>query len=214
METRWNSGNRQPANNGSTLRASTPTIENSSTSGSMAAGSASSPAAPIPFIIRVLSGLTGVAVFAIGLVISFGAILASPLGTLLARRWAKRHDRPPTRISSLVGAVLASAALGVLLWSALFALMPRPRSEDLDSALRRSQSSPAVRLPDWYTKAFPQAAAAESASQQMIRSPEFRKMTFLLASIFAGVFFGVLGGVTGWGALSLLRVGWYGRRAA
>jgi hypothetical protein len=169
---------------------------------------------PIPFIIRLLSGLTGVAVFIIGIVISFGAILAAPVGTWLARRWAKRHDRPPTRISSLVGAVLASAALGVVLWSALFALMPRPRSEDLDSAMQQSQSSGRIRLPDWYTKAFPQAAAADSASQRMIRSPEFMKMTFIFAAIFAGVFFGVLGGVSGWGALSLLRLGWYGRSAA
>lgn len=188
-------------------------IENTPVS-SFPDGSSAPIAKPIPFIFRVLSVLGGVAVFVIGLAISFGAILASPLGTWLARRWAKRHDRPPTRISALVGAVLASSALGVLLWSGLFALAPRPSPQDIDAAVRQSQSHPTVKLPDWYAKVFPQAAAADSASQQMIRSPEFMKMIIIFGAIFAGVLFGVLGGFTGWGALSLVRLGWYGHSAA
>jgi hypothetical protein len=160
-----------------------------------------------------LSGIGGVVVFVIGLVLSFGAILASPLGMWLVRRWTRRNDRRPSRIASLVGSVLASSVLAGLLWSVIFLLAPRPTPQELQSAVAQSQSRPAVKLPAWYAKAFPQAARADSASQKLIQSPGFMRMTLIFAAIFLALFFGVLGGVTGWGALSLLRVAWQGYTA-
>jgi hypothetical protein len=65
-----------------------------------------------------------------------------------------------------------------------------------------------VKLPAWYAKAFPQAARADSASQKLIQSPGFIRMTLIFAAILLALFFGVLGGVSGWGAVSLLRVAW------
>ncbi len=182
---------------------------------SIAVGSPASPVTsrPVPLILRVLSGLGATVVFVIGLVFSFGAILASPLGIWLVQRWTRRNDRRPSRMASLVGAVLASSVLAGLLWSVIFALAPRPTPQELQSAVAQSQSQPSVKLPDWYVKAFPQAARADSASQRLIRSPGFIRMTLIFGVVLFALFFGVLGGVSGWGALSLLRVAWRGRAA-
>jgi MFS family permease len=91
--------------------------------------------------LRVLSGICGVVVFVIGLVLSFGAILASPVGMWLVRRWTRRNDRRPSRVASLVGSVLASSVLAGLLWSVIFLLVPRPTSQELQSAVRRAKAA-------------------------------------------------------------------------
>jgi hypothetical protein len=114
-------------------------------------------------------------------------------------------------MASVVGAVLASSVLAGLLWSVIFALAPRPTSQELQSAVAQSQTRPAVKLPDWYAKAFPQAARADSASEKLIQSPGFIRITLILGAVFLALSFGVVGGVLGWGALSLARVARLGR---
>jgi vacuolar-type H+-ATPase subunit I/STV1 len=169
---------------------------------------------PLPLVLRLLSGVGGVIVFLIGLLFSVGAILGAPLGIWLVHRWTKRHERRPSRIAELVGSVLAASVLAGVVWSLIFALAPGPTPQELQSAVAQRQSQPAVKLPGWYTKAFPQAARIDSASQKMIKSPEFIRMTLVLGAGFVALFFGVLGGAMGWSALALMRRAWYERRAA
>lgn len=164
--------------------------------------------------LRLLSGLGGLLILVVGLLFSVGAILAAPLGIWLVNRWARRHDRRPSRVASLVGAVLASSVLAGILWGIIFTLIPRPTPEQLQSAVEQGQSRPAVKLPDWYAKSFPQSARADSASQQLVQSPGFTRAVLVFTAIFMAVFFGVLGGALGWSASSLLRFAWYGRPAA
>ena len=168
----------------------------------------------IPRILRILSGAAGVIVFIIGLLVSLGAILASPLGMWFVQRRTRRLNRRPSRIASLVGAASASSLLAALVWSVIFARLPRPTSEELQSAAQQSQTRPSIKLPDWYANAFPQSVVADSVSQRMIRSPGFVRITFILGAISLALLFGVLGGITGWAAFSLLGLGWYGERAA
>ena len=65
--------------------------------------------------------------------------------------------------------------------------------------------------PDWYTKAFPQAAHADSASRKMVESPGFVRLALVLGAVTVVVFFGVLGGGMGWATYALLQVAWSGR---
>ena len=162
----------------------------------------------VPLVVRVLSAIAGITVFLLGLVVSLGAIVAAPLGMWLVRRWEKRRDRPAGRVSAIVGGVVASSVLAVLLWGTLFLLAPRPSQQELQSAVAQSQARSSVKLPDWYAKAFPQAAQTDSATQKMIQSPGFMRLTLMFSLLFLGVLLGVLGGVTGWASVSLLRVSW------
>jgi len=165
----------------------------------------------VPLMLRILSGIGGIVVFLLGLVCSFGAILAAPLGIWYVQRWRKSHDRRPSRIASLFGAITASSVLTVLVWGAIFALAPRPTQQELQSAVEQSQRQPAVKLPAWYTKAFPQAAHADSASRKMMESPGFIKLALVLGAVTMVVFFGVLGGGMGWATYALLHVARAGR---
>ena len=113
----------------------------------------------IPFIIRLLSGIGGVIVFLVGCVVSLGAGLAAPLGMFLMQRSANRHNRRPSRIASLVGAVLASSAAAAAVGLALFALAPRPTQQELQTAVTETQRHPPVRMPAWYTRVFPKPRA-------------------------------------------------------
>ena len=168
---------------------------------------------PLSILVRVLSGVAGVVVFLVGLVVSLGAIVAAPLGMWLVGRRAQRLGRPVSRIAALVGSVFASMALGILLWSLFFAMIPRPTAADIQSAAAQAQQRQTVKLPDWYLKAFPQAAHYDSASRAMVQSPTFMRMTLVVSAVFAGGFFGTIGGTLGWCATTLVGLALFSRRA-
>ena len=168
----------------------------------------------IPFITRLLSGVGGVIVFLVAVVLSLGAALAAPFGIFLVNRRAIRHNRRPSWIASLVGAVLASSVAAAALGLVLFALAPRPTQQQLQTAVTETQRHPPVKMPAWYTRVFPQAARTDSATQQLMQSPGFMTATLILGAVFAALFCGVLGGTLGWCGSALLRVAWSGQRAA
>ena len=170
--------------------------------------------ARIPFVVRLLSGLGGVIVFLVALAVSLGAALAAPLGMFLMQRSAKRHNRRPSRIASLVGAVLASSAAAAAVGLMLFALAPRPTQQNLRTAFTQAQQQPPPKMPDWYTRVFPQAARTDSATQQLMQSREFLTATLILSAVFVALLLGLLGGALGWCGSTLLRVAWSGQRAA
>ena len=118
---------------------------------------------PRPLIVRLFSGIAGVLISLVALVGSLGAALGAPVGMYLVARWAKRRERQPNRIASLFGAVVASSVLAVLIWGTVFLLMPRPTQDQLNSAVTEAQRQP-TKLPEWYTRLFPQAARSDSAS--------------------------------------------------
>lgn len=155
-------------------------------------------------LLRVLGAVGAVAVFLLGLLVSVGAILAAPLGIWLVRRRARRRERRPNGIALLFGGVLSSTALAAVVWAALFSVMPKPSQKELRTAVAESQRRP-VKLPEWYTKAFPQAAQADSASRRVIESPEFLRMSLVLSGGFLALFCGVIGGGAGWLADRLLE---------
>jgi len=156
--------------------------------------------------VRLLSGIGGVVVFLLGFVMSFGAIVAAPVGMWLVRRRAQRLERPVSRIATLVGSVFASMALATLLWSVLFALVPRPTTAELQTAAAEAQNQNRVKLPDWYTRAFPQAARYDSASRAMVQSPTFMRVMFIVTALILGGFFGTIGGALGWCAVTLMSI--------
>ena len=168
---------------------------------------------PLSLLVRLLSGVAGVVVFVVGFVVSLGAIVAAPVGMWLVTRRAERLGRPVSRIAALVGSVFASIALGILLWSLFFAMIPRPTTTELQSAVAQAQNRQTVKLPDWYLKAFPQAARYDSANRAMVQSPTFMRGMLVVSAIFAGGFFGTIGGTLGWCGTTLLVLAWSSRRA-
>jgi len=163
-------------------------------------------AAPLPLVVRILSGIGGVLVFLVGLLVSLGAAVGTPVGIYLVRRWARRRERVPGSVATWFGAVAASAVVGLATCGVIFALLPRPTQAELDRAAAEQGSQPAAKLPAWYTKAFPQAERTDSATEQMMRSPGFVHVVFVMGAVIIGVFCGALGGSLGWCAALLLRV--------
>jgi len=176
-------------------------------------GALEAPRPRIPLLLRVLSGVGGAVVFLLGLVVSLGAIIAAPVGIWLVRRSAQRRGLQVNRIASLVGSVVASMALATALWSLLFVFVPRPSQRQFQSATAQAQTRNPVKLPAWYTKAFPQAARLDSANRAMLQSPGFMRLAFVLSAIFAGLLFGFIGGALGWCGSALVSMAWDGGRA-
>ena len=160
-------------------------------------------AAPRPFIVRLLAGSAGVIVSLIAVLSSLGAAIAAPFGMYFVARWARRRNREPNRIASLFGAVAAASVVGAVVWGLIFSLMPRPTEDQLNTAVTESQAR--AKLPAWYTKMFPQAARTDSASQRLMRSPQFVKTVMILSAAIMGVLLGVIGGALTWCASLLLR---------
>ena len=169
---------------------------------------------PQSFFVRLLSGVAGVVVLLLGFVLSFGAIVAAPVGLWLVQRRARRRGHQASRIAGLVGSVAASMVFAIALWSLLFALMPKPSTAELQKAQAEAQSRHPMKLPDWYTKAFPQAARADSANRALVQSPSFMRITLILGALFAGGFFGAIGGTLGWCGATLMGMALSSGRAS
>jgi len=166
-------------------------------------------ASPKPLVVRLLAGSAGVIVALVAVVFSLGAAIGAPFGMYFVARWARRRNREPNRIASLFGAVAAASVLGAVLWAVIFALMPRPTEDQLNNAVTESQTRQ-TKLPAWYTKMFPQAARTDSASERLMRSPQFVKTAMIMGALIVGLLLGVIGGSLTWCAsllLSLARLG-------
>src|ERR1044072_3958365 len=127
-------------------------------------------------VVRVLSGLGAVLVFLLGLLCSLGAGLGAPIGIWLIRRRARRRGRRARGIAVLFGGVVASGLVGAPIRRVIFAVAPQRARKELGGAVAESQRRP-VKMPDWYTKAFPQAAQADSASERVPDSPQFTRIS-------------------------------------
>jgi hypothetical protein len=154
-------------------------------------------------VVRVLSGLGAVLVFLLGLLCSLGAGLGAPIGIWLIRRRARRRERRASGIAVLFGGVFASVLFAALIWTVIFAVAPQPSQKELRGAVAESQRRP-VKMPDWYTKAFPQAAQADSASERVLESPQFMRISIFIFGGFLALVCGVIGGGAGWLADRLL----------
>jgi predicted PurR-regulated permease PerM len=156
--------------------------------------------------------VAGAVLFLVALLVSLGAALAAPLGMLFVRRWTARHNRRSSVVASLLGAVLATAVAAAALLLVIFTVVPEFRQE-IQKPSQEAQAKPA-KLPDWYTRMFPQAQRTDSATQQLVRSPAFTTLALIAGGAMASLFLGVLGGALGWGGSSLLAFAWRGRRGA
>ena len=176
--------------------------------------SAPEASAPIPLLLRLLSAVVGMVVFLVGFMASFGGIIAAPFGMWLVRRWTRRRGLQLTRVASLVGAVWSSVVLAAVLWSLFLALTPRAMDKEVETAVAQERHREPLRLPGWYTRAFPQSAQFDSAGRQMVRSPSFTRVVLVGGAVLLALFFGIVGGTLGWCGATLLSWAWSGRRAA
>jgi hypothetical protein len=99
-------------------------------------------------------------------------------------------------------------ALGILLWSLFLAMIPRPTTAELQSVAAQARNRQSVKLPDWYLRAFPQAARYDSTSRAMVQSPTFFRTMLIVSALFAGGLFGTIGGTLGWCGTTLLVLAW------
>ena len=164
--------------------------------------------------LKRFASIAGAALISLlGFALSLGAILGALLGIWLLARWARRRDRQPSAVAELVVAVGSATLLAGLLWSALLAAAPKFDREEFRAAMKQQQAKP-VKMPDWYTKAFPQTAQMDSATQvfsdsvtrKLAQSDAFPTVVMVFGVLMLAMMFGGVGGVTGWGARRLFRV--------
>jgi len=169
---------------------------------------------PPRIALRVVSGIGGTLVLFVAAVLTLGTALAAPVGMLLVRRWAVRRNRYVTRVASWFGAALASSVAVALVCVVLISLLPRGTFREIRKTTVESQAHPVVTLPRWYTRAFPQAAASDSLTHQLVRSPAFVIVSGTLGLVIASAFCGTIAGTMGWVASMLLSYAVSGRSAA
>ena len=165
-------------------------------------------------VLRVLSGIAGVVVLLVSALFTLGAALAAPVGIYVARRRARRKNRPLTRGASWFNAVVASTvavALGLLV---LAAFMPRNTWQGIQKGMAEARAAPdTARSPAWMKKAFPQTAPSDSAAQELMKSPGFVMVTLALGVGFTCILLGAIAGTFGWLGAVLLGYAFWGRRS-
>lgn len=160
-----------------------------------------------PLIVRIICGVAGALLALVSVVVSLGAAIGAPFGMYFVARWARRRGRETGRLALLFGAVAASSVFAAIVWGAIFALLPQPTQKQLDTAVAEQQTTQA-KLPEWYTKMFPKVATArtDSASEKLMRSPQFMKTALVMGAAMVGGFLGVIGGSLTWCAAILLSL--------
>ena len=165
---------------------------------------------------RAASIAGAVLISVLGFALSLGAIVGAPLGIWLLARRARRRDRQPSAVAELVVAVFGATLVAGLLWSALLAAAPKFDRAEFRSAMSQKQAK-TVKMPDWYAKAFPQAAQMDSATQvfsdsvtrKLVQSDAFPTAVMVFGVLMLAMMFGGIGGGAGWGARRLFRVAFY-----
>jgi len=162
-------------------------------------------------ILRVLSGVGGVAILLTSALLTLGASLAAPIGVFVAHRRARRKARPLTRMASWISAMIASTTLLVLGLFVVAVFIPPSAWREMQKGIVEAQAAQdTVPAPEWVKKAFPRTAQSDSLSKHLADSPGFFLVAFAVGVIFTCVFFGAVGGTVGWVASDLLRYAFWG----
>ena len=164
-------------------------------------------------VLRIVSGIGGVAVLLVSALFSLGASLGAPIGVFVAHRRARNTGRPVTRTASWLSAILASTILLVVGLIALMFLAPPNVWQEIQKGADEARAAQdTVHTPAWVTKAFPRTAQSDSVAKHVTTTPGFFLVTFAVGVLFTCVFFGALGGTAGWLASELLRYAFWGAR--
>jgi hypothetical protein len=131
----------------------------------------------------------------------------------VARRRARRKGRLFTHGTSWLGAVVASSIAVLLALGVLVAVTPRHTFRAMREAAASAQTQDA-RLPEWMTRAFPQAAHPDPVAQKVVNSPVFTLYVGMVGLVLGCAFLGTMAGSAGWVGATLLRYALSGRRAA
>ena len=163
--------------------------------------------------LRVLSGIGGAIILFTSALFTLGASLGAPVGIFVARRRARRRDRPLTRGASWFAAVVGSIIAAGLVFLLVGAFMPTDAVQQIEKGIAEGQAArDTARAPTWMTKAFPPTARSDSATMQLMNTPGFVRVTVVVALLFACVFLGAIAGSMGWLGSVLLGYALWGYR--
>ena len=158
----------------------------------------------VSILLRVLSGIGGTILFVLAAIFTGGTALAAPLGMFFMRRRAVRLNRQPSRLGSLVGAVIASSVAALVFGIVLFVVLPRGTIGEIEQKAAESRTQSTVKAPSWYARLFPQAARNDSVAQQLVQSRGFLVVTVVLGAAMMALLVGVVAGASGWSAAMLI----------
>jgi ABC-type dipeptide/oligopeptide/nickel transport system permease component len=126
----------------------------------------------VTVLLRVLAGIGGAIILLTFALFTLGAGLGAPIGIIVARRRARRRDRPFTRAASWFAAVMASIITAGLVLVVVFALAPTsPLREFQNGAIKAQAAQDTATTPAWLRKAFPQTARSDSAAKEIMKNP-------------------------------------------
>ncbi len=162
---------------------------------------------------RILAFLAGVAILALTALVSMGSVLVAPIGMWLARIIQRARARSNTRVTSWVGAVVASAVvfLGVLGYG--FSRLPDGyvAMVQQQSAERQKNPTTVERIFQRATPPSPASAVVEKKTQEMAQSRAFIWWVTIVGGVMSSCVAALLMGSIGWAGTSLMLYGLTGR---
>ncbi len=164
-------------------------------------------AAPADPVLRVLAGIGGVTILALGALVSLGAALVGALGVWFASLIAKRRRLPLSRLMSWVGAIAATAIALLIAGGVVFAKLPEGAIDEFRATIDSVQAAQAS--PSGATR-----EQADSARQQNPGAQTGMVIGGLIGGYIVLMMLSALYGSIGWvGALLLVfafRGAWLG----
>ena len=136
---------------------------------------------------------------------TLGTVLVAPLGVLAARAVARRRQRPFTRVTAWVGALLISFIAVPVVFAGIFAMAPPGTVAAVRAAMDSAQAEQKpAEVPEWLRKMNPPAAEQQSAiAEKMLESTPFMMFSLIFGAVAMTALFGTIAGSIGWAASML-----------
>jgi hypothetical protein len=164
---------------------------------------------------RLLVGLAGGVILGLSALFTLGTSLAAPFGVMAAASWARRRERPLTRIRSWLGAVTASSLAIICAFALAAARAPEGAFQQIQDAAARSEQAPTAQPPAWIARVFPQATRPpDPVTEGIVRSRAFTVYFGLMGAGIAVAILGTMVGSVGWAGTMLLARAFSRRLAA
>ena len=163
-----------------------------------------------PLATRVLIGLGGLLLLAVGAVITVGGELIGIAAIGIAWLWMRRRGRSLTRARAWLVSVGATAVPVVVVFVAGLMLAPTPTPEQRKQELAAAQARSRDSMPEFLKKMIPPqqqqrtSAATDSITQRLLQSRGVVVWMEAMAAVIASGMLALFAGTIGWAATMLL----------
>ena len=157
---------------------------------------------------RILIGIGGVVLLALGAVITLGAELVGCAAIVVAWFVMRRRKRRLTRVKAWLVSVVATAIPLIVIFAASVIAAPKVPEDQQRKNIAAARARTRDSMPEWLKKLTPAqqqtSPAADSIAQKLLENKGFMVWIVAMGALLGSAMVALFAGTIGWGATMIL----------